>query len=114
MASTAESAAYPAQPRSVSLASNRRMWIVALLLLIGIGGGGWYLLHRGIESTDDAQIDAELVAVPARIGGMVATVSFSENQLVKKGQLLAELDAAPSQLKLAEAEANLAAAEAEA
>lgn len=75
---------------------------------------GYYLVHRGWESTDDAQIDAELVAVPARVGGTVTKVAFVENQHVSAGQLLAELDDAPAKARLAEAEANLASAVAQA
>lgn len=82
----------------------------ALLAFVGI----WYLLHRGLESTDDAQTDAEIVAVPARVGGTVAKVLFEENQSVQEGQPLAQLDDEMARAKLAQAEASLAAAQASA
>jgi membrane fusion protein (multidrug efflux system) len=53
-----------------------------------------------------------VIAVPARQGGVVARVLFTENQQVKAGELLAELDDEPLKARLAQAEANLAAAEA--
>ena len=74
----------------------------------------WYVTHRGLESTDDAQVDADVVSVPTRTSGVVAKVAFIENQAVKAGELLAELDAEPAKARLAQAEANLAAAEASA
>jgi len=65
---------------------------------------------RGRESTDDAQVDAELVALAPRTSGVVTKVVFDDNQHVKAGDLLAELDDAPARARLAQAEANLSAA----
>ncbi|HEY1547278.1 MAG TPA: HlyD family secretion protein [Kofleriaceae bacterium] len=67
-----------------------------------------WLLGRGHESTDDAQIDADVVLVPTRVGGLVKSVSFVENQRVKAGDLLAELDDSTLKARLAQAEASLA------
>ena len=71
---------------------------------------GWYLLTAGHEGTDDAQVDAEVVPVPAQSGGTVQRVLFVENQPVKRGDLLVELDPRIPQAKLAQAEAELMAA----
>jgi membrane fusion protein (multidrug efflux system) len=86
--------------------------LVALVAVVSIGTGSYVWSQRNIESTDDAQVDAELIGVAARSGGTVRAVYFSENQVVHQGELLAELDAAPAQAKLAQADANLAAAQA--
>jgi membrane fusion protein, multidrug efflux system len=82
--------------------------------LTAAGATGYYVTHRGLESTDDAQIDAEVVSVPARAPGVVLKLAFVENQAVKAGDVLAELDPEPAQAKLAQAEANLEAAKASA
>ncbi|WP_394826379.1 HlyD family secretion protein [Pendulispora albinea] len=74
------------------------------------GAAGWYLAHRGLETTDNAQIDANIVAVPARTAGTVAHILFVENQKVHAGDVLAELDDAPTKARLAQAEATLASA----
>jgi membrane fusion protein (multidrug efflux system) len=95
----------PSKPRS-----PRRLILGALAAAALIGGVTWYVTHRGLESTDDAQMDADIVMVPARVGGTVAHVRFTENQAVKTGDLLAELDDAAPRARLAQAEANLAAA----
>jgi membrane fusion protein (multidrug efflux system) len=88
-----------------------------LLSLLGAfiaTGAGWFVLHRGLESTDDAQIDADVVAVPSRTSGTVVAVHFKDNQVVAAGDLLIELDDAPAKARLAQAEAELAGAKASA
>ena len=52
----------------------------------------------------------EVVAVPARLGGTITKILFVENQRVKAGDELAELDDAPVKARLAEKEAALASA----
>ncbi|APR82370.1 Membrane fusion component of tripartite multidrug resistance system [Minicystis rosea] len=92
---------------------KRAPMVMAIIGAVAVlGGGGYYVTHRGLESTDDAQIDAEMVSVPARTGGVVAKIAFVENQVVKAGDVLAELDPEPAKAKLAQAEANLEAARA--
>ncbi len=83
----------------------------AVAIALG-GGGGWWLLHHGEEATDDAQVDAEVVPVPARIGGVLTAVNFAENQTVAAGFVLATIDDALPKAKFAAAEADLASAEA--
>ncbi|HET7544408.1 MAG TPA: HlyD family secretion protein [Polyangiaceae bacterium] len=94
--------------------SKRGLVLGLIATAVLAGGGFWYLTHHGLENTDNAQIDGDVVSVPARVGGVVTKVLFAENQRVKTGDLLAELDAAPAQARLAEAEANLFAARAQA
>ncbi|MET0792478.1 MAG: HlyD family secretion protein [Polyangiaceae bacterium] len=106
---TASAATATAEPRS------KRGLVLGLIAAVVIGGGGiWYVTHHGLENTDNAQIDGDVVSVPARVGGVVTKVAFTENQRVKTGDLLAELDSAPAQARLAEAEANVFAAQAQA
>jgi membrane fusion protein, multidrug efflux system len=96
-----------ARPRS-----RKRVILLSIVLAVGGGLGGYGYVQRGIEQTDDAQVDADLVAVPARTAGVIAQVHFRENQAVKAGTLLAELDAIPLKVALAQSEAALAAAQA--
>jgi membrane fusion protein (multidrug efflux system) len=44
------------------------------------------------ESTDDAFIDAHIVSVAPKIAGRISAVRVRDNQMVKKGELLLELD----------------------
>ena len=95
--------------------SSKKGLVLGLIAAVVIGGGGvWYVTHHGLENTDNAQVDADVVSVPARVGGVVTKIAFTENQRVKAGDLLAELDPAPAQARLAEADANVLAAQAQA
>ena len=96
--------------RSAERPQRRRVILIGVTALAIIGTGAWYLAHRGLESTDNAQVDSNIVAVPARTAGTIARVYFVENQQVHAGDVLAELDAAPAKAKLAQAEATLVSA----
>jgi membrane fusion protein, multidrug efflux system len=112
-ATSPESPADPeAQPSAALPVRPRRglFGLIALIVLIGIGG--YVYVQRGVEKTDDAQIDADVLSVPARVAGSVRAVHFEENQRVEAGQLLAELDDAPARARFAQAQANLSAARA--
>src|ERR1700742_1751959 len=101
----------PPKPRPKS----RRNVILLVLAIAGaIGGGVLWVLRHGRESTDDAQIDADVVLVPARVDGVVKKVLFVENQRVKAGDLLAEIDDSTLVARLAQAEAQLGRATAQA
>jgi len=111
---TADIDTAPAAKETTEPRSKRGLVVGLIAALVIVGGGYWYVTHHGLENTDNAQIDGEVVAVPARMGGVVTKILFAENQRVKTGDLLAELDAAPAQARLAEAEANVFAAQAQA
>jgi membrane fusion protein (multidrug efflux system) len=95
---------------------GRRPWVLALLAaaaVVGIGGGvAYYLYALSYESTDDAFVEGHVVAVSPRVAGHVVKVYVSDNQWVKEGDLLAELDPRDFEARLAAAEASLAAARA--
>ncbi len=97
------SAAPPERPR-------RRRALLALLAvaLLGAGGyGAWAYATRYDESTDDAQVEADVVPLAPRVGGEVARVLVKENQPVRRGDLLVELDPADLEAKARQAEADL-------
>lgn len=86
--------------------------VVVAVALAGYGTFAW--LSRGRENTDDAQIDADVVAVSTRVGGTVLALHVTDNQAVKKGDLLVEIDPADLAAREKQAEAELAAARAQA
>jgi len=67
----------------------------------------YLLLHAGKEGTDDAQVDADVVPLAPRVAGQVAAVPVAENQAVKKGELIVQLDDRDYQARLAQASAEL-------
>jgi membrane fusion protein (multidrug efflux system) len=70
-----------------------------------------FIYSRGHETTDNAQVDGHIVPVLARVGGYVTAVLVQDNDSVHKGQTLVRLDDAEYRAKLAQAEADLAAAQ---
>jgi membrane fusion protein (multidrug efflux system) len=75
---------------------------------------GLYLYFHNRESTDDAQVDGHITPIAAKIYGRVAKVQVRDNQQVKAGQVLVQLDPADYQAALDEAKGALALAEGEA
>src|SRR4029077_18953597 len=83
--------------------------VAAALAIVGIGYGAFAMFHSFThESTDDAFIDVHFVSVAPKIAGRVAVVQVDDNQLVKKGDVLVEIDPRDFQVALAQAKANLA------
>jgi len=72
--------------------SGRIRILVGVAVLMGIGAGTWFYLTRNRESTDDAQVDAHVTPVAARVGGTVLRVPVADNQPVEAGTVLVEID----------------------
>src|ERR1039458_13658 len=85
--------------------------VVAVLVLVA-AGLWWHSTYT--EDTDDAQINGHLIQVSARIAGQVAKVDVEENQVVKAGDVIAELDPSDYQVAVENAQAALASAQANA
>src|SRR5262249_10326104 len=79
-----------------------------------LGAGLWAWSTSGRESTDDAQVDAHMTQIAARVGGTVTKVAVDDNQVVDAGALLVELDPRDYQVAVEKARAELADAEASA
>ena len=85
----------------------------SVVLLIGLVSGGRYWLYaRSHESTDDAFIEGHIVQISPKVSGYVAKVYVDDNQQVKAGDLLVEIDARDYEVRLQQARAALAAARA--
>ena len=118
----------PATPEALpkptaTLAHKRRRWVVMLGALVAVG-----LLFLAIPrilhalstvSTDDAYVNGYVTFVAARVTGQVARVFVDDNNRVKKGDVLVELDPEPYRVEVAikqaavdSAQANLIVAQA--
>jgi membrane fusion protein (multidrug efflux system) len=94
------------------LQSSRVRAIVAVVLAAVAGIGIWLWVTAGRESTDDAQIDAHVTQIAARVGGTVQAVYVDDNRRVDAGATLVEIDPRDYQVALEKARAALADAEA--
>ena len=81
--------------------------IGAMLLITGIS---YFNYAACFESTDDAYIEGHNVQISPKVSGNVIKVSIDDNQNVKQGQLLAEIDPTDYQVKYDQALAKLQAA----
>jgi membrane fusion protein (multidrug efflux system) len=82
----------------------RAFMIVGVVVLIGLTAGYFYSAYRKTHvSTDDAFIDGNIHTIAAKIYGTVTKVSVNDNQRVKKGDLLVEIDPADYSARLQEA-----------
>jgi len=86
--------------------------LYVILILIGAIGFGVYFSKQNTETTDDAFISAHIVQIGPRIAGQILRVWVNDNQYVKKGDLLVELDPQDNQALYAQAAAYLASSEA--
>jgi membrane fusion protein (multidrug efflux system) len=78
-----------------------------------VAGLVYWLWSRQFESTDDAQVDADISNIGARVAGTVARVDVVENQPVRAGQILVELDPTDLEVALAQARAQVSQATAQ-
>lgn len=87
-------------------------WLVMLVVLIGGAAYGAHVYQESMtrEITDNAQIDANIVAISSRARGQVKDVRVKDNDLVKKGDLLFTLDDSDYQTRVLQSEASLATA----
>ena len=93
--------------RAKSPTSPRR-WLPPLLGLAALAGGGAYLVaHWGVVETDNAQLQGHLTEISSRVNGTIARVLVEDNQEVKLGQPLVQLDDRDAQARLFRARADL-------
>ena len=96
-----------AQPQS----RRRGIIIIVVLLLVVVAAGLWWRSTFS-EDTDDAQVNGHLIQISSRISGQVVKVDVDENQLVKAGDEIAQLDPRDYQVAVENAEAALASSQA--
>jgi membrane fusion protein (multidrug efflux system) len=94
--------------------SRRRGIIVVVLAVLLVAAVALWWHSTFTEDTDDAQVNGHLIQVSSRISGQVLKVDVEENQVVKAGDTIAELDPADYNVAVENAEAALASAEANA
>jgi membrane fusion protein (multidrug efflux system) len=110
---TAVPAGSPAAPGAAPAgkpAPNKRvLFVVAAIALAALGAGGrmWYRSQYFVE-TENAYVSGHVHPVSARIPGVVTRVLVEDNQIVKAGDVIAELDPADQRVKVEQIEAQIA------
>ncbi len=105
----------PAAEKAKANPQRRRVLLAVLVVALTIGAllflryetrGKYY------QETDDAFVQADMVAISPRVGGYVAQVLVADNQEVRAGQPLVRIDERDYQARITQAEAQIAEAEA--
>ena len=99
---------------SKSRGRKKTKGLVVLLVVIIAGGWfglKWFISGRSNIETDNAFIEARIVPVSSKVSGTVARVLVNDNQSVKRGDLLLEIDGRDYQLQIAKAAAGVGMAE---
>ena len=86
--------------------------MIGLVIVIVIAIGVWLWRTAGQETTDDAQVDAHVAQISARVGGTVTRVLVKDNQQVEANATMVEIDPRDYQIAVDKARAELADAEA--
>jgi membrane fusion protein (multidrug efflux system) len=84
--------------------------LVLPLLLVGAALYYWFFM-RPYESTDDAFIEGNVIPIASQVSGQVAALLARDNQAVKAGELLLEIDPRGYEARLAQTQAVLVAAQ---
>src|ERR1700712_5454803 len=97
-------------------AKGRNPVPLIILGVVLIGGGYWgygqWSWNRVHESTDNAQVEGTIVPVIARVGGYVQSVNAADDRHVDANTALVAIDDREYKVRLAQADADLAAARA--
>ncbi|HTY66575.1 MAG TPA: HlyD family secretion protein [Alphaproteobacteria bacterium] len=103
--------------RTTRRISLKRIGLGAAIVaaLMGSAGYGYryWTVGRFLETTDDAYLKADYTTVAPKVSGYIADVLVDDNEPVKAGQVLARIDDRDFQTALAQAKADVAAADAE-
>jgi membrane fusion protein, multidrug efflux system len=115
VADTTTTTAQPEQDTTTEVVqprSRRRGIIIVVIAVLIVAGLAFWWHSTFSEDTDDAQINGHLIQVSARIAGQVQKVWVEDNQQVKKGDPIVDLDPRDLQVAVENAKAALASAEA--
>jgi membrane fusion protein (multidrug efflux system) len=88
--------------------SLRRILLIAGPVVLIAGGGLYYAFSGRYVTTDNAYIKSRVLSITSTVAGQVVQVPATDNELVKKGDVLVQIDPEPYRLKLAAADADLA------
>ena len=98
----------PAQKLPMSRGKKILYWVIGITVLVVliITAVLYYLAARHYEGTDDAFIDGNISQIASQIGARVTRIAVEDNQEVRAGQVLVQLDPRDFQVKLDQARAQ--------
>jgi membrane fusion protein (multidrug efflux system) len=91
---------------------RRKALLFAIVVLVAAAAGWAWAWPSTTTSTDNAYIRGNVTSIAAKVAGYVTEVEVDDNQAVKAGQVLFRIDDRDYRARLAQAEANIEAAQA--
>lgn len=87
---------------------------IILLIVLGLVAGGavYWFLSRGKIETDNAFIEAHIIPIAPKISGYVVELNVTDNQHVKKGDVILKIDPRDYEVAVKQAQADLDSAKA--
>lgn len=86
---------------------SKKKIFIGIGILVVIVAAVFFLAGGNYESTDNAQLDADIVPIKSSVSGYIKSINFKDNQTVKKGDLLFTIDDTDLKTRVAQAEAAL-------
>lgn len=98
---------------SISSPKTKKMiGVVLCLAAVVVVAGGWAYARSNETFTDNAYIRGDLTSLAPKVAGYVTAVEVQDNQAVRAGDVLFRIDDRDYRARLAQAEANVEAAQA--
>ena len=96
-------------------AAKRKMWLtrlaIAVVVLVVVWAAWYLLIGRNHVSTDNAYVNADMAQVTPLLSAQAVEVLVTDTQAVKRGDILVKLDPTNARIAVAQAQADLAAAQ---
>jgi len=117
---TLETSNAPAAPplevqELVAPPKRRHPWVVltaiVLFVIVAAGGTSLFVTSGSRQSTNDAYVEGRIIRISPKVSGQVISLRVDDNDAVKAGELLLEIDPVDYQAKVDQAVAAVAAAE---
>ena len=94
--------------RSIGGQALQKVLIAVVAVAAIAAAAAYFYLNRNRVDTDDAYVNAHVVDIRPQVTGPVLNVNVRNNEQVARGTLLFTIDPAPFQLRVQEAEQQLA------
>src|SRR5882724_3549185 len=108
-------AAPPAVQELVAAPKQRHPWVVlssiVLVVIVAATTTSFFVMGGSRQSTNDAYVEGRIIRISPKVSGQVISLRVDDNDVVKAGDLLLEIDPVDYQAKVDQAVAAVAAAE---
>ncbi|SQC15096.1 multidrug transporter [Klebsiella pneumoniae] len=84
------------------------IFAAVIVIVAGSSTAWWYFDLRDVQSTDDAYVKGNQIAISSLVAGSVISVNYTDTDLVRQGDVLVTLDDTDARINFNKAANNLA------